>query len=243
MKKILVLTGRGRFADPWHDLAATSNFIALILQRLPNTFVEVRSTFRDSLDDLDDFDLLVLNISRAEPGYLEAEIDGTAADWEPYLARIVDWTNAGGKVFAVHAATLAAGAYPELEPVVGGIWIDGVSGHPPIGDMELILDPSVTKLGYWTRDGVITPLFPSAVTAYDERYCRLKLTPSARPIGWVTDDPLPGETQGERYPAMWLNPCGKGHVVYSALGHGPLSYASASHQQLVEGVVGWMINQ
>jgi type 1 glutamine amidotransferase len=194
--------------------------------------VVVRSTFRGALDDLADFDLLVLNISRAEPGYREAEIDGTEEYWTPFISRIADWANSGGRVLALHAATLAAGDYPELESVIGGAWVEGVSGHPPIGDMTLTIPNPSSDSQEWQ--------LPGAVQAFDERYCRLRVSPEVEVLGWVRDDPEPGQSEGTAYPALWFhrpqvgqqNPQA-GMVVYSALGHDARSFASPSHQELL----------
>jgi hypothetical protein len=65
------------------------------------------------------------------------------------------------------------------------------------------------------------------IHAFDERYCRLAISPSATPFGFVTDD------DGTQYPAAWINVYGTGKVIYSALGHGPESYDSPSHQELL----------
>jgi hypothetical protein len=52
----LIVAGRGRYEDPWHDHAGTSHSIALLLadEGLSTT---VRGLFLDAVDDLESFDL------------------------------------------------------------------------------------------------------------------------------------------------------------------------------------------
>ncbi|WP_425955166.1 ThuA domain-containing protein [Xylanimonas sp. McL0601] len=224
--RILVLSGRGRHEDPWHDHAATSHRLATILSALGSVDVEVRSAFRDTLGDLDDVDLLVLNLGGPAPGFVEAEIDGTAADWAPFHARLDAWARTGGRILALHQAALAFPDVPRFEEVLGGRWVQDVSGHPPIGPMRLELAVGA----HTVTDGL------GAVQAFDERYCHLRVAPSSQVLGWVRDD------DGEPHPALWVAEAHGGRTVYSALGHDKRSYESATHQELLVRAALWLLS-
>ncbi|QAY64285.1 ThuA domain-containing protein [Xylanimonas allomyrinae] len=215
--RILVLAGRGRHEDPWHDHAATSHRLALVLAALGE--VEVRSTFRDALDDVAGVDLLVLNVGAPTPGHPD-----DAPAWTPFHERLDAWARADGRILAVHQTALAFPDAPGFGEVLGGRWVEGVTGHPPIGGMRLTVaggtHPITAGLG--------------AVEAYDERYCRLRVAPSSQVLGWVHDDDEP-------HPALWVSTAHGGRTVYSALGHDARSYDSAGHQELLLRAARWLL--
>lgn len=225
--RILVLTGRGRHEDPWHDHAATSYALALLLRGLdvggvaPD--VVVRSTLPDALDDLDAVDLLVVNAGMGWPGFREAGLDDDAA-WEAFHARLEAWARDGGAVLAVHQTARAFGDRPGWQEVLGGRWVPEVSGHPPIGDAVLTLAD-----GHPVTDGL------ADVTAYDERYCHLRVAPTTQVLGSVRDD------DGAAHPALWVATAHGGRTVYSALGHDPRSYASPTHAALLRRAATWLL--
>jgi hypothetical protein len=221
MTRVLVLAGRGRYGDPWHDHAATSHRLALVLGAL-GVDVEVRSTFPDALDDLDTVDLLVLNAGTHRPGDPEAGDDFT---WRPFHARLDAWARGGGRLLAVHQSATTFADAPGFEELLGGRWVEGVSGHPPIGPMQLQLAAGTHPL----TDGL------GPVEAYDERYCGLRTTPSSQVLGWVRDD------DGEPHPTLWIADAHGGRTVYSALGHDVRSHESAGHQELLRRAAGWLL--
>ncbi len=224
--KIVILSGRGRHEDAWHDHAATSHELANVMSALGDVDVSVRSAFRGVLVDLDEVDLLVLNISGPMPGYVEAAIDGTDEDWAPLYDRFEAWARAGGRILAVHQTVLALPGEPRFEELIGGRWVDGVSGHPEIGDMHLAL-----ASGTHSATGGL-----GRVEAFDERYCNLRVAETSQVLGWVEDD------AGERHPALWVNEAHGGRTVYSSLGHDARSYESASHQELLVCAALWLLS-
>lgn len=219
---IVVLSGRGRHEDPWHDHAATSHALANVLA--PVGDVVVRSTL-PGVFDLDGVGLLVLNLGRPVPGYVEAQIDGPPEGWERQVDGLVGWARDGGSVLAVHQTALAVPGSDAFGEVLGGRWVEGVSGHPEIGAMRLTLasgtHPVTDRLG--------------GVDAFDERYCGLRVAPTSQVLGWVHDD------DGEPHPALWTTQAHGGRTVYSALGHDARSYESPSHQELLVRAVRWLV--
>ncbi len=224
--KVVVLSGRGRHEDPWHDHAATSNALAGIFSAITEVDVQVRSAFRGALDDLTRLDLLVLNLGRSMPGMVEAGIDGTDEDWTPYFTRFQRWARHGGRLLAVHQAAAALPGNDGYREVLGGRWIEGRSHHPPIGPMRLTVSHGAHP---------VTELL-GTVTAIDERYCNLDVAPTSTVLGWVDDD------AGDPQPALWATEAHGGRTVYSALGHDVRSYESPAHQALLVCAALWLLS-
>lgn len=226
-RRVLVLTGRGRFEDQWHDVAATSHALADILQAAGAT-VTVRSTFLNSLDDISNFDLVVLNISGPLPGFVAAGIDEPTSEWTSWVRRLFTWVHDGGRVLALHQALLAAAEFPELEAIIGGKWVDGVSGHPPIGPMQMEINAE--QSGHPALAGV------DAVATFDERYCDLVLADGLTVLGFVRND------EGQQQPALCIRTTGQGRCIYYSLGHDLRSYESPSSQRLLVNLASWLLD-
>lgn len=219
-KRILILAGRGRYEDPWHDHAATSHVAAGILGDLGD--VQVRGLFRDALDDLDSVDLLVVN---SGSGRRDRDFDGSDDDWLAFHARLGDWARAGGAVLGLHQAANTFYDAPAWAEVLGGRWVPGESMHPPIGAARFELTP-----GHPVTDRL------DVVEAFDERYCRLQVSPTTRVLGTTLDD------DGAVHPVLWVNEVHGGRSVYSALGHDVRSFASAGHQELLRRSASWLLS-
>ncbi|WP_369370853.1 ThuA domain-containing protein [Promicromonospora sp. Populi] len=219
-KRILILSGRGRYEDPWHDHAATSHGVAVVLDGLGP--VEVRGLFRDALDDLDSVGLLVVN---GGAGRRDADFDGSDDDWLGFHVRLADWARAGGAVLGLHQAANVFNDAPDWESVLGGRWISGESMHPPIGAARFDLAE-----GHPVTDGLPT------VDAFDERYCNLRVAPGSRVLGTTPDD------DGDAHPVLWVNEAHGGRSIYSGLGHDVRSFASESHRELLRRSASWLLS-
>lgn len=225
-RRILVLAGRGRYEDPWHDHAATSHEVARILGEPgaggdPDAVVQVRSTWRDALADLDTADLLVVNSGTGRP---DRGFDGSDDEWRAFHERLAGWARAGGAVLALHQAANTFADAPAWEDVLGGRWVPGTSMHPPIGDATFRLVP-----GHAITDGL------PAVEAFDERYCFLKVAESAQVLGTVADD------DGAAHPVLWVQEAHGGRTVYSALGHDVRSFESPGHREVLRRAAAWLL--
>lgn len=224
--RIVVLAGRGRYEDPWHDHAAVAHEVALLFGEpgaLGDRDVvgQVRSTWPDALDDLAPGDLLVVAAGQGRP---DASFDGSDDDWRPFHDRLAAWAGAGGAVLALHAAANTFGDSPGWARVLGGRWVDGVSGHPPIGPATVTL-----RQGHPVTDGL------AAVQVFDERYTALDVSPTAQVLGTTPDD------DGADHPVLWVQEAHGGRTVYSALGHDLRSFASGSHRALLLRAAGWLL--
>ena len=99
-QRALIVAGRGRYEDPWRDHAGTSHGIALLLdgEGLSTT---VRGLFPDAVDDLEDFDLFIVN---AGQGGQDPDFDGDDRAWAPVHEHIKSYADHGGAILVVHQA-------------------------------------------------------------------------------------------------------------------------------------------
>jgi type 1 glutamine amidotransferase len=209
----LVVSGSGRYADPWHPFAETSVCLAAILSDAGFT-VAVRDDVDESLADLTGVDLLVLNIGRADAA------DPADAATRTGLLRFVE---RGGGVMAMHVAATSLAGTPEWEGILGGIWVRGTTMHPP-------LDRSLIRV-YADRHVIVAHLVDFEIE--DERYSNLR----------VADDVVPlvaHEFEGSEHPLVWARQVGRSRVVYDALGHDTRSYESPEHRAIVTRAARWL---
>lgn len=211
--RALVLTGRARYGDPWHDHAATSHAVAQELTAA-GFVVEVRSTFPDALAGLRTADLLVVNTGRGPQ-------DDDDAPWGELHAAVRDHVAGGGPVLALHQAAMTFRDSPWWAGLMGGRWVDDVAWHP---------DKGVAAFDVTADHPVTAGLGPLVVD--DERYTDLDVAPDVRPL--VTHD-----EGGATHPVVWVTATGR--VVYDALGHGVDSYATPARAALLRREARWLV--
>jgi type 1 glutamine amidotransferase len=217
-RRALVVSGAGRYADPWHPFAATSVRISHILRDV-GFAVEVSESVDDSLaalqSDASDVDLLVVNVgSPREPDAADA---GSRAGLLAHLGR-------GGAVLSMHVSATSFPAIPEWEAIVGGIWVRGTTMHPDAG-------PARIKM-YAERHAIVAPLHD--FTVFDERYSYLRTADEVVPLATH-------EHNGIEHPLVWVWEYGPARVVYDALGHDARSYESPEHCELVGRAALWLV--
>ncbi|WP_432487905.1 ThuA domain-containing protein [Kineococcus sp. SYSU DK018] len=219
--RALVLVGRGRYQDRWHDDAATGHLLAGALAAA-GLEPEVRGTAPAALDDADGLALLavVAGTGRVDPGW-----DGDDEAWAPFHARLAALvTGEGVPLLALHQAANTFTDAPDWAALVGGRWVPGRSTHPPIG-------PATFRPVPGEEHPVTAGL--GAVEAFDERYCLLEPEPGTRVL-------LTTEHDGTEHPVVWQSG-GPGRVLYDALGHDPRSYDSPSRRGLLRREVAWLL--
>ncbi|MEP7765463.1 ThuA domain-containing protein [Sanguibacter sp. 25GB23B1] len=232
VKRVLVLSGRGRYEDPWHDMAAISHRVATILAGgAGERDVVVRGCFPDAARDLTDVDLLVVNTASGRP---DAAHDGDDARWAPFHESVRAWADAGRPVLALHQAANSFADSPHWERILGGRWVDGTSMHPEIGDadFELLADEHGHPLGAT----LATVLDGQRVSAFDERYSYLRVADDAQVL-------LSQRHDGVDHPVVWVNEADGLRVVYDALGHDLRSYDSPSRRALLLAEVDWLLGR
>jgi len=212
MTRTLILSGGGRYADPWHPFAATSARIAAIAESLGHE-VEVAEELEERLVDLDGVDVVAVN---AADGPVTDAHEAAAAGIHAFLAR-------GGGVLAIHVGASNLIGMPDWETVTGMKWVTGVSMHPPLGPSHVLVHPE--------RHVIAAPLHDFDLL--DERYCHLRLAPDLAPF--VSHD-----HDGTAEPLVWARTRGRARVVTDALGHGVESYDSPEHRELLLRSFRWL---
>lgn len=211
-RQALIVSGSGRYGDPWHPFAATSALLAELL-----TSAGFAVTVEDDLDDamtrLAAVSLLVVNAG--DPWRDATPEPPPAASIAGFRQAVED----GIAILAMHTAPATMRGYPDWAPTVGAVWLPGISCHPPIGSVDIAIHDR--------RFGG-----PDAVGVVDERYCHLQ------PIG-RSEIVATHQVEGATHPAAWLRTVGRSRVAVDLLGHDERSYASEGHRALVVALARW----
>lgn len=222
--RAVILSGSGRYADPWHRYDETSAALAGIVAGAGYR-VDVSDDLLGGLAALGDAELLVVNAGNpatplpegvADPGEPDADaIAAAAAGFEAALER-------GIGILAVHSAASTLPELPAFGHALGARWVPGVSWHPPIGD-ALVHIVGAHPIAAGLAD----------FTAFDERYSGLRLDDVIEPIA-------EHEEEGMRHPLIWARELGHSRLVYDALGHDARSYESTAHRELLARALDWL---
>lgn len=222
--RAVVLSGSGRYADPWHAFAETSAALAGIVAGAGYR-VDVSDDLLGAMAKLGDADLLVVNAGDPNTPLPEGVTDPGAARDEEIAAASAGLDAAlerGIGILAVHASAATLPEVPAFVHALGARWIEGVSWHPPIGEALVHVvgtHPIADGLGDFT--------------VFDERYSGLRLDGVIEPIAEHRDD-------GMRHPLIWARELGRSRVVYDALGHDVRSYESPAHRELLGRALDWL---
>ena len=208
----LIVSGTGRYADPWHPFPKTTPLLAEIL-RAADFDVSVDEDGDHALADLSGVDLLVVNAGDPWRGDGESVTPPSGEGLDTAVAR-------GLGILALHCAVASLRDYALWASLIGAVWLPTVSYHPPQGDT------SVT--GLKMPDGTPVPDFD----LFDERYCRLQ---QIGPRHVVAEHP--GQHSPE--PAAWVRHYGRSRVAVDVLGHDERSYASPGHRDLLQRLARW----
>lgn len=207
----VVVIGSGAHVDPWHDLDATGAALGALLAETCSVAV----TTTDALAVVDGADLVVVNASGdpdAPPTDSRAVVDALSAAHA-----------SGAPLLAAHSSSMAFRDDPRWSGLLGGRWVPGVSGHPPIGLTRIALRADAPFGG------------PGEVEVFDERYTSLERHPDTLLVAEHEDG-------GATHPLIWArDPATGGRVVYSALGHDIRSHESPGHRRLLADAVAWML--
>ncbi|WP_173921499.1 ThuA domain-containing protein [Agromyces sp. Marseille-P2726] len=222
--RAVILSGSGRYADPWHRFDETSAALAGIVAGAGYR-VEASDDLLGGFAALDDIDLVVVNAGdpdgpmpegAADPGPVdESRVAAATAGFEAALER-------GIGILAVHAAASTLREVPAFGAALGARWVEGESWHPELGDARVHVVGS-----HAIAEGL------ADFTVTDERYAGLRLDGVIEPIAEHEDG-------GMRHPLVWARELGHSRLVYDALGHDIRSYESAEHRELLERALQWL---
>lgn len=219
MPKIMIISGRGRYEDPWHDHAATSASVAQVLSELGHT--TVRGSFVDNLVALDDVDLLIVNCGA---GRSDADFDGDDDAWGAAHEAVRDFAASGRGILALHQAANTFSDSPYWATILGGRWIPGHSMHPTISATTIRVDSKAHPI---TAD-------LATIEVFDERYSYLQVNSDVQQLAWHTHE-------GRDHPLVWINEAHGGRTIYDAMGHGVESYDSPERCQLLRQEAAWLL--
>jgi len=210
--RVVIASGEGRYADPWHPFAATSLRVQAVLEDA-GFVVVIDPDLDGAMTRLDGVDLLVINAGDPwkEPG------DPPAAE------SIVGFGAALGRgigLLGIHAAAATMRDYPEWAEAFGAIWLPGLSGHPPIDLARITITAS--HLGAGLDDFEVL----------DERYSGLQRVGRSDIVATHAVD-------GVTCPTAWTRVVGRVRVAADMLGHDERSYDSPGHRALLSSLARW----
>ncbi|AYG02288.1 ThuA domain-containing protein [Gryllotalpicola protaetiae] len=213
--RAVVVSGSGRYADPWHPFADTSARIAGVL-RGAGFEVEIDERVDARLADVGECELLVVNVGFPDPAD-EAADAATRAGLLAYLAT-------GRPLLVSHVSSTSFPAMPEWEGVLGGVWVRGTTFHPEYGPSHVEVVDGRHPITAGVADFELL----------DERYTALRVSPDVHVLAQHTLD-------GVAHPLLWTHGYGTARVVYDALGHDAASYESPEHRQLLGRAALWLV--
>lgn len=215
--RALVVSGAGRYSDPWHPFAETSNALASVLES-SGLSVHITEDVDGALADLDQVDLLVVNIGAPH----DADADADAA----VRAGVLTYLERGGPTLVQHVSVTSLPGLREWEAIVGGTWVQGTTMHPDLDLAHIRVHSG--------RHPIVTGLEDFDVE--DERYTYLRVARDVVPL-------LAHEHEDGEYPLLWARQYDDARVVYDALGHDARSFRSAAHRQVLRNSIDWLLRR
>ena len=140
-------------------------------------------------------------------------------------AAIVTHVQSGGGLLGVHTASICFDDWPEWRSLLGGTWVWGQSGHPPLCPVDV----HITKPDHALVRGL------TDFTLTDEVYGDLALEADVTPLLQAT---AIGANRGT-HPMLWERSVGRGRVVYDALGHDATSIEHPVHARILARCALW----
>lgn len=212
---VLLLSGAGRFADPWHPFPETS---AALTSALKARGYDVR------LSEDADADLASL-ADGALPSLLVLNLGWYGADCftEPATQALVAALEGGLPTLLVHSTLTAFPDWPLWHEIAGGGWTFGTTYHPEYAPGE-----ALAVAGHPVVSGL------DRLSICDERYTGL----------WVAEASsvfLEHEEDGVKHPLAWTRTFGTSPVLADALGHDGASYRARGRAQLLERELDWLL--
>ncbi len=212
-----VISGGGRFDDPWHDFAETSAELTNALQSR-GWSVEVNDDADGALAALTHYrlpSLLVTNIGWYGPdSFTEPAADGLVAALERGLPTLL-----------VHSTLTAFPDWPLWREIAGGGWTYGVTYHPEYDAAVAVADPN-----HRLTVGL------DELRIADERYTKMWVDPSSRVF-------LGHDEAGDRHPLAWTRSWGASPIVADTLGHNAGSYQATGRATLLQRELDWLSDQ
>jgi len=216
--EVVIISGAGAYADPWHPFAQTSARLAEVIGSFGHR-VEVSEAVEESLRSLDAQRLVVINIGN--PTAPRAAL--TMIDIQQALLAHLD---GGGGLLGMHVSATSFTTMPRWPEILGGHWVRGTTMHPPLDLARIRLH----AVDHPVAGG------DTELEVLDERYSYLDVREDVVVLG-------DHEHDGLIHPMIWAREHGTGRVVYDGLGHDLRSYESAGHLALLRRAVSWLTGE
>ena len=216
----LLLTGVGRYADPWHPFPETTAALAGLLTDA-GIAVEVANDVDAALARLDPADLwpdlLAVNVGlprdgRPSPGTVEA------------MRGLERWVEAGRPLLACHVSSTSFVDSQAWEEALGGRWVRGTSMHPEYGPAKILVQGCSGPLAGGIPDFEVQ----------DERYSWLRTSPDIKVHAMHRHE-------GTLHPLLWSRTRGGARSFYDALGHDAASFESPEHLEMLRRAIAWLV--
>ncbi|MCL2471268.1 MAG: ThuA domain-containing protein [Propionibacteriaceae bacterium] len=217
MPRAIILSGTGRYADPWHHYGETSAALLSLAHDDGWDAAIADDIDRTLADGVDDIDLLIVNAGDPEP-----EPPQDTGLIERGRAQLATAFERGISVLAIHAAASSLRDYPQFRQALGGAWVTGHSWHPPVGEIHVRLEHDVIVEGL------------GDFTVADERYTDLLTDKDIEPLASTRD-------KDREHILAWAHQYGNARVVYSSLGHDTMSFASRGHKAFLLRAMTWLL--
>lgn len=227
LRTALLLTGTGRYADPWHPFAETSGALAGLLGAagfevvIPD-HVDAALAALAMAEEADLPALLVVNVGLPRDG---APSPGTSAA----AAGLSRWLVSDRPLLVSHSSSTSFLDLPAWEEGLGGRWIRGTSMHPDYGPASIDVLP---------HTGAVVAGIPD-FELLDERYSFLRTSPHITIHATHSYD-------GVEHPVLWslerpsTGTGRSGRTFYDALGHDAASYQSREHREILSRAIAWL---
>ena len=209
-----MISGGGRFGDPWHRFPETSASLAAALRErgLPTEVSDDADARLAALDTEPLPALLVLNIGGKQADRLAG----------PATEGLVRTLQRGLPTLFVHSTLTSFPDWPQWREIVGGAWIQGTTYHPDYGPGLAVADP-----GHPLTAGL------DELPIIDERYSRLWVDDTSSVFLWH-------EEGGQRHALGWTRWWGSSPIVVDALGHDAGAYRAPGRITLLQRELDWL---
>lgn len=223
MARIVIASGSGRYADPWHSFGGTSRCVAEIL-RVDGHTVSITDDVDRALAALDGVDVLIVNAGDPWRNTDAPEVEIATLDaGRSGLQMAID---RGIGILALHNALSSMRDYPLWRSLLGGEWVPGLSMHPDIALTAISIDAESHPI----TAGI------ASFELIDERYSWLDLDSG---IAGLAEHEFDGRT----HPLLWARNFASTRVVVDALGHDARSFEAEAHREIVRRSVNWLIGK
>jgi type 1 glutamine amidotransferase len=210
-RRAVIASGSGRYADPWHPFAETTDRLRRVLEDAG--FDVAVGPVDESLQRLEGTHLLAVNAG--DPWIGEPQTGAPAAA----VAGLEAALDRGIGVLAMHSSLSSLRDYAAWAPATGGVWLPDASMHPPISDAVFT----------WTAPPLAGD---EPLAAFDERYAYLQAVGDREVIATH-------EHAGDTHPVVWVRKHRASRVAVDLLGHDTRSYDSRTHRALIARLAGW----